>query len=394
MKTSYPVQWFFGLFSRISPFFVKQDQQLIVLTAFHGDGFRGNTKAIFLELLSHPYLKPVWLSRNKAIISAIKKEFGDETAALTHSWMGLNQLAACKALLMTHGTSDYPFMYLPRRAARIQTYHGLPTKRGEYMRPKQDKRPNFMHRRLLEYRFKPITHFLSSSKHVSEIFSERFGIPLQTFFETGYPAYDKLFHADKNQSVFFEKLIPEFDKDARFILYAPTYRRLAKTQWFPFSDKNLRELGTYLEEKNLWMGIRPHPNDTFDFKSLKQFSKRFVLVAQHIVEEIEPLIVHSDVIVTDYSSIFIEGLLRDIPPIFIPYDRSYYERGIPYDYDEMTPGPLVSTQKEFLNALNDAITKPESYADKRKMVKNYFFTHPTGTATKNVIHLLEQIASD
>jgi len=391
MKTAYLTQWFFGILSLFSRFFFKKDRNRVVLTAFHGDGFRGNTKALFLALQTHPTLKPVWLSRNEEVVQDLKHHYGVHAAFLTHSLSGLKLLGEANAIFLTHGTSDYPFMRLPRHAACIQSYHGLPTKRGEYMRPKHEGEPNYLHKLILRYRFNPITHFLSTSPSCTEIFSKRFNIPSSKFIETGYPAYDELIKQKRNPS-FFKTLIPDFNQKDSFILYAPTFRRLSNTRWFPFKDQDLNKLGSFLESNNLWMGLRPHPNDRFNFEDIFKSSNRFVLITQEDIEEIEPILIHTDLIITDYSSIFIEGLLRDIPSIFIPYDKDSYERGFPFDYNQMICGPTVFTQQDLAIEIKRSLLNTEYFAKERSATKQFFFTTTEAKATERVLDLLEELS--
>lgn len=392
INTPYPLQWAAGAVSAILPLFVKQRPGNIVLTSFHGDGFRGNTKTIFEALIGHPTLKPVWLSRNKKVVDHIRQAYGERFAEYCHSPTGLLALASASAVLFTHGTSDFPFLRIPRRAIRMQTYHGLPTKRGEFMRPKGDQPPNALHRCILNYRFRPITHFLSSSPEVTRIFSKRFGLPVETFIETGFPAYDRLIQAPKPERPITD-ILPGTPASQKTILYAPTYRRLAKTRWFPFGDFDPAGLASFLEKEKALLVLRPHPNETSNLKRLQKISDRIVLAGHKQLEDINLLMPYADAIVTDYSSIYIEGLLRDIPAVFIPYDLGSYERGLPLPYDEVTPGPKTHTQSAFMEALQDALHSPGNLRKERDRVKRIFFSKTDGHATKSVVELIEQLMS-
>jgi CDP-glycerol glycerophosphotransferase len=389
MKTVYPIQWFAGILCWLYQKFSSTDSATIVLTSFHGDGYRGNTRVIFEALCNHPNLKPVWLSRNRNIVEDIRTQFGDDRAQLTHSLQGIKSLSRAGALLFTHGTSDFPFMPLPKKALKIQTYHGLPTKRGEYMRPKSDKKPGFLHRIVLEYRFRQIDLFLSSSPVVTSVFSERFGIPKDRFRETGYPAYDHLITArskDKN----FKSHWPDAPEAQKLILYAPTYRKLAKTRWFPFDDSDPESLTRFLEIEDALLAFRAHPNDKLDSEKYRKVSSRFVDASDMVVEDVYSLIPLCDVIITDYSSIYIEGLLRDIPAVFIPYDLESYERGLPLPYNEISPGPKVTTQQDLIISLRKALHKNDEYESERERVMSVYFSDASGNATEKVIRLLEK----
>lgn len=389
MKTAYPVQWYAGIFCWLYQKFTKPDPSTIVLTAFHGDGYRGNTRVLFEALCGHSQLKPVWLTRNRNIVEQIRNQYGEKRSELTHSWRGIKALNKAGALLFTHGTSDFPFMPLPKKALKIQTYHGLPTKRGEYLRPKSDNPPGFFHRKILEYRFQQIDFFLSSSPLVTSVFSERFGIPKEHFIETGYPAYDHLITcglSGKN----LNSLFPNAPDAKKLILYAPTYRKLSKTRWFPFDDLDSESLARFLEIEDALFAFRPHPNDHFDTEKYLKVSTRFVDASQKNIENVYSLIPQCDVIITDYSSIYLEGLLRDIPAVFIPYDLKSYERGLPLPYHEISPGPKVTSQQELITSLRRALHGNDGFKSERQNVKSVYFSDTSGQATEKVIRFLEE----
>ncbi len=77
--------------------------------------------------------------------------------------------------------------------------------------------------------------------------------------------------------------------------------------------------------------------------------------------EIQELFVASDVLVTDYSSVFFDFACLRRPMIFYAYDLAAYRdelRGFYLDYENELPGPIVTTEKELFAALQnlDAVT--------------------------------------
>lgn len=369
--------------------FIKANPKCVVLTSFHGKGYRGNTKAIFEKLLEHTFFQPVWLSTDSQIVADIRRTYGEKYANKMHSFKGLYYLGESSATLFTHGTSDFPFIYIPRRSIRIQTYHGLPTKRGEFLRPDKQKKPGFIHKMILNYRFKPISYFLSSSPIVSEIYASRFGLSKNKFLEIGYPAYDELINSgisNKN----YNHIWPDAPESEHLILYAPTFRKKDKTKWFPFDDLDIDKLAIFLEKNNAILALRAHPNETMALDKYQNISSRFVNASHDQIENINTLLNLSDVILTDYSSVYIEGLLKDIPSIFIPYDIDAYEQGLPLPYEHVTPGPKVSTQSQLMVSLLEALKNPRALTDERERVKNLFFSTNDGLSTDRMIQFLEK----
>lgn len=383
---TYPWQWLFWPLTWLLSKLVRQDPSLVVMTSFHGDGYRGNTRRLFEWLhsdttrLSISDKKVVWLTRNKSLVRSLNSRFGANSAVYAHSFRGATLLAKSRVALLTHGTSDYPFMYIPPRTHVIQTYHGLPTKRGEFMRLEGQADPGPIASYFLNRRFQPIDTFLSTSEFVSGIFSRRFGLDVSRFLPIGFPVYDELV-ARHTEPGWLQSLYKAADSKTRLILYAPTFRYKTATQLFPFQDMDTGNLARFLEQHNLVIAIRTHPNDNVIFPDWFRTLDRIVIATDKVVEHVNDLIVHSSSIITDYSSIYLEGLLRDIPPVFVPYDLNDYERGFPFEYSEVTPGPKVASFAEWKEAITQALDGAKSTTNDRERVRRLFFENVDAEST-------------
>lgn len=383
---TYPLQWVYWPLTWVLAKLVPQDPNLVVLTSFHGDGFRGNTRRLFewlhteegKALLSDK--KVVWLTRNKSLLKELQTRYGTESVANAHSLIGALFLVRSRVALLTHGTSDYPFMSIPSRTHIIQTYHGLPTKRGEFMKLDGEPEAGGVATYFLNKRFQPIDTFLTTSNYVTEIFAKRFGLPKDRFLKIGFPVYDELIER-KSDPEFIKKLHPKADSGTRMVLYAPTFRYRTATQLFPFADMDTGDLSRYLEQYNLILAIRTHPNDRIVPPKWFETCDRIVLATDKNVEQVNDLIVNASAILTDYSSIYLEGLLRDIPPIFIPYDLNEYERGFPFNYAEVTPGPHVSSYQGWKTSVLDAIGGAPENKQRRDSVRKLFFDQVDAKST-------------
>ena len=81
-----------------------------------------------------------------------------------------------------------------------------------------------------------------------------------------------------------------------------------------------------------------------------------------------------DLLITDYSSIYIDYLLLERPILFLPYDREAYlkTRGFNFDYDEVTPGPKPKSYAEFLNSIEGLLYNEMNYVENRKKIERKF----------------------
>ncbi len=135
----------------------------------------------------------------------------------------------------------------------------------------------------------------------------------------------------------------------KIVLYAPTFRGDSAHAAGP-DQLDVRALKRALG--NEWFLVVKHhpfvknppaiPDDCADFACMAPAGTR-----------IDELLCAADACVTDYSSIVFEYALLDRPLAFFAYDLANYDdwRGFYYDYDAMTPGPVVSTTAELADYL-------------------------------------------
>lgn len=373
--------------SAVLPYVRRPRGHTVVLTSFHGRGWRGNPRVLFEAMHAQGVLDPVWLSTDPQIVARVREAYGPGRAALTGSWAGNLALARARIIVLSHGTSDLPGLHLGRRAVVLQAWHGLPTKTGELLEGCLDARARLE----LRARWHAVDFMLSSSPLVSRIYAARFGLRPTQMLELGYPDHDRL--CRRTGALDSRAAFPEAPAHDRVVLYAPTFRKREATRLLPFADLDLPAIERFLAETAAILVLRPHPNDRLDAARLCERSPRFVLADDRRVEDVVPLVLRADVIVTDYSGIFLDGLLSDTPCVFVPYDRAEYERGIPWDYEANTPGPKVGDQAGFIAACRRGLETPEADAPWRARVRAQFFRHTDGEATARVLAWMRNVVA-
>ena len=92
--------------------------------------------------------------------------------------------------------------------------------------------------------------------------------------------------------------------------------------------------------------------------------------------DIYPLLKYTDILITDYSSIYFDFLLLNRPILFFDYDYDEYSsnmNGFVYDYQETAPGPKVTSQQALVEELTIQITDQGTYENDRIRVCNKFY---------------------
>ena len=174
------------------------------------------------------------------------------------------------------------------------------------------------------------------------------------------------------------------------ITYLPTFRDNIGDKIDLFSDFNfdIEKWNEILCKNKIVLNIKMHPvNKPKDeliekYKSLNSIS----FMEEVDVAEILP---NTDILITDYSSVFFDFLLTNRPIIFAPFDYEKYitkDRELYYDYDEVTPGPKCKNWEEVLEWIVKFKENPNLFKEEREEVKNRFHKYQDGRNCERVFN--------
>ncbi len=221
-----------------------------------------------------------------------------------------------------------------------------------------------------------------SSEGVREHYAEGFGIDEERIYPTGIPRAD-IFFDEQYKSHVVQTLYHKypFIKDKKVILFAPTFRGNGQASaYFPFEAIDMKKLYEELHEEYVFL-FKIHPfvknklNIPYEYKDFFYDLSEF--------REINDLLLITDVLITDYSSVCFEFALLNKPILFFAFDVEKYiqERDFYYNYFDFIPGPLVKTTSEIVEQI-----KKDNFDEARmKSFVDYFFGDTLGTASKNVV---------
>lgn len=226
------------------------------------------------------------------------------------------------------------------------------------------------------------THLIVNSQSVKDIYSSAFGIPQYKIYPTGSPRTD---YFSDNEDL--DSLKDEFLKKHReyinkkIILYAPTFRDHEVKQ--PSIPIDFIKLKKQLGDEYIFF-IKLHP---FVAKYIQKNTLTSDMIIIPSSMPMNELLVISDILITDYSSIIFEYSLLNKPMIFYPYDYDYFEtkgRGFYFNYKEFVPGPIAMNEIELVNILRERLYD-SSYSVEFKKTHFDFFD---GKSTERVVDLL------
>ena len=223
----------------------------------------------------------------------------------------------------------------------------------------------------------------TSSPEVNWAYEEAMGLEGQpgTVQAIGVSRTDRFFDQYFLDQAFLD-LYAEVPQAAgkRVLLYAPTFRgRVAKAEApdaldIPMLRDRLNQEWVLLIKQHPFIKERPpvpEGCENFAFDVTKSLA-------------IDKLLVVSDALITDYSSVVFEYSLTNRPMCFFAYDLEDYDnwRGFFYPYDEMTPGPVVSRTEEIAKWA-EAIPA-DSASPQVAAFRNRFMSACDGKATERI----------
>ncbi len=129
----------------------------------------------------------------------------------------------------------------------------------------------------------------------------------------------------------------------------PTYRYGDEIN--PILKEDLKEINQKLVDNNVIFHIKPHFASLSEWEIIDNFSNFIIIDAK---EDVYESLLTTDLLVTDYSSVFFDFLLTNKPVLFFPYDLEKYEnpeRGFTMSFEEHTPGDKVFNTSDLINKI-------------------------------------------
>ena len=168
------------------------------------------------------------------------------------------------------------------------------------------------------------------------------------------------------------------------ILYAPTFRDYDL-------DKNIinipiKELSK-LKDYNIIIRLHPLVRTKVD-KSLFNLDN-FINGCNY--PDVSDILAITDILITDYSSVFYEYMPKNSPIIFYPYDYDKYvalRGGFYVDYKKELPGPICYTEKELLNVIKKIDEIYPQYIEKRRKFNKKYNNLSDGKASERLVNNL------
>ncbi|MGG0662603.1 CDP-glycerol glycerophosphotransferase family protein [Viridibacillus arvi] len=359
-------------------------KNLVVFESFHGKRYSDNPRAIYEYMKeNNPEYTLIW-SVTKDSIPLFEEMGVPYMRRFSLKWL----LNFPRAEYWVNNVRLPKWMPRPKQTTYLQTWHGTPLKKlgtdieEVYMPGTKTNK----YRKNIIAESKNWNYLIAPNAYSGEILARAFHFKGKVI-ESGYPRNDALQNTDPSKIEKIRKSlnIPEGKK---IVLYAPTWRddqffKKGKYKFeFQFDIQKLKE--QYGDDFVLLARMHYLVSESFDFAQYGEFIKD---VSNYY--DIADLYLVSDLLITDYSSVFFDYAILDRPIIFYMYDLEDYRdrlRGFYIDIEADAPGLIVKEQDELFTEIGRALTEGHHSKEQFDRFAERFCEWEDGKASERVVN--------
>ncbi|MEZ9630703.1 CDP-glycerol glycerophosphotransferase family protein [Vibrio breoganii] len=366
---------------------VYVDDHLIIFESFHGNSISDSPLAIYNYLSQKEEFskfKFVWVVDN-INLQVSKLNNNSNTKYVEYKSKDYYKYYAKAKYWVIN--CRIPLKILKREnQVCIQCWHGTPLKKlGSDVESTIDNTVGKLTRNYIySKQAQSYNYFLSQSKYASDCFRTAFSLSNEQILELGYPRCDELvLHKDdwERKNSIKERL--NIDRESRVILYAPTYR---DEQFNTHNNKDestsivlsLLSALSVIDEKTTILYRGHYFTKSTNVINVKDVSN---------IDNVNDILLISDILITDYSSIFFDFSLLDRPIIHYLFDHERYSnetRGMYKNIDSSFGTKIVYKESEVINYISLCF---ECSCKRNDFLREYL-PNETGNVTIKLIDML------
>jgi len=322
----------------------------------------------------------IYVYKDGMIIPEIKTILESKGVTVLEGWStkSLYHLLTSGIFIFSHAPRDAHITKRCKNRIIINLWHGVAFKTIENLMPDISETKQ----KQIETNAKLYDIIIASSEADKQTNMSAFMIGEEKVKITGLPRYDLLkesYPLDDFLTKQKKKLIA-YKQNKTLILYAPTFREHNISAIEQITNEEWDMLTATLANNNAIMGIRPHSYDTA-IPTYIDNNEHFFWLPHSTFTETNLILQQTDILLVDFSSIWIDYLLLHRPIVGFAKDFQHYldnERGFVYDYQKTFPGDFTSS----INTLTIKLEELLTYATNEtsyETTKTLFHQYPLNT---------------
>ena len=352
-----------------------------------GQSITDSPRAIFEYLLKNdPEQKytHVWVTVPSAELNIIIAEYAkykNVQFVVRNTYDYLDWLT--KAEYLINNATFQPFVTIKAEQKYINTWHGTPLKYMGFDIPgKHSNAQNVLRN------FAQADYLLMPNQYTSDIFINSYrlkGLMNGEILESGYPRIDYTFATDHHELFArLGRLNFKWAQDKKIILYAPTWKGNQISAARNDVAQIIEEFSILRQQFNGEYNvlIKVHP---FLYKTAAENQALAKYLIPDVIDTNE-LLAATDILITDYSSIYFDFLVTGRPIIFYSWDEDLYlqDRGCYIDPKDL-PGPSCYRIEKVAEAITHIDQVQADFAANYAKAQELFVNYDDGLATKRYV---------
>lgn len=347
----------------------------------------GNSLHLFRHVLQHrPDLRLIWISRSTACVETIRSSGGE--AYLNFSVHGIFHVLTAEVYCFSIDPSDVELVN-PSRTMVVNLWHGMPMKKIIYdaadSKLRTVSRPTIWQRFAAGVKWSDVVFHIATSSYYAEILASAFrGGAVEI---TGEPRCDLFFKPDRGERAAKIRRSMGWEK-RRIVTYLPTHRKYGKgARAQPLFAARESEVRARFGADVLIVT----KNHSLMASAKSGTATGFRIELERGSIETQDLLLVTDILVTDYSSVFVDFLLTDRPIYFLwSDDYATADNELYFSDPRLLPGTVVATERELEDALASALNCSRQDADRRRELMGRYHAYCDGRGSERVLQTIDR----
>lgn len=375
----YDLYYYIGSFLlRLLGKVIKTDEKCILFVSFGGKKFDDSPKAIYDEMIKQQKFKD--LKYYWAFVDPEKFDIqkGKKIKIDTLKYFCIAQKSK---IWVTNSAIERGLNFKKKDTFYINTWHGTPLKKIGKDENSISKKNGLGSKNISTQN---IT--LAQSKYDAKIFEHIFNTDYSNIMICDLPRNDELHNVTSEKRAQIRKKLG-IDENKKVILYAPTYREYKR-------DENNNcyikpPINLEIWEQTLGSDYRVFFRAHYEVAKILGLKESKFIKDTSNYKNLNELMIASDMLISDYSSIFFDYSILEKPMFCFAYDLEEYsiERGLYLDLKEELPCRINKNEMELLDDILD--NNNEERIEKTKQFKQKYAPH-AGDATRKIVKMIER----
>lgn len=351
------------------------------------EGYRyGDNSKYFYEFICNNYtdVNAIWITRSRETLLKIRQK--GFKAYHNLSLKGIRAILRASVIVFCTSRNDVWFAFPKKNRVFVNLWHGMPMKKIAFDYPmhrpeKRGLKGKIWNAAVAGFGHQHVNLISATSKFYAKILASAFQNP--NVFITGQPRTDVFYH-------FSNKAIREklgFSLEDKIVTYMPTHRGYGKGKLNPRIFFSNDEAIQYFKNNKIKVIWKYHKNMLKQYlNTVKEYDEATFLDLTISPIDTQELLYITDILITDYSSCYVDFLLLEKPIIFYIYDNYDKEDNeLYFTPEDVAHNNIANNEHELLEKIKNP---PQAIKDISK-----FHKYTDDQSSQRILTLINNLIS-